>query len=235
MQDTKTIVAAIILAAGSGKRMGGAVPKQLIEIAGKPVLQYTLEKFQACRDIDLIYVVLPPVLAGKYSRIIATDWGIKKLAKVVEGGAERHTSVLAGLQELDDRVDIAMIHDGVRPFVSMRILQDSIKAAQDHGAVVVGLSPKDTVKRIAGNFVRETIDRDQLLLAQTPQTFRKELIIEANQRASRENFFSTDDVALVERMGHEVVVVQGDWRNIKITSPEDLVIAKAFLQEEQCA
>ncbi len=226
-------VAAIIVAAGSGKRIGSDIPKQFLEIGGKPILRHTLEKFQSCSDIDEVIVILPDSLADEYASIIRHDWGITKLVQTIKGGAERHHSVAAGLNAIDESVDIILIHDGVRPFVSSRILRDSVKAAYEHGAAVVGLKPKDTVKKVAKGFVSATLPRDSLLLAQTPQTFRRDVILKANTLAFQQKRFSTDDAALVEQMGHPVAVVEGDWRNIKITSPDDLVLAAAFLEEEK--
>lgn len=229
----KLKVAAIIVAAGSGKRIGGDVAKQFLVIGGKPILRHTLEKFQSCSDIDSVFVILPESVAEAYESIIRHDWEITKLIQTIGGGTERHYSVAAGLKAVDESVDIILIHDGVRPFVSSRILRDSIKAAHEHGAAVVGLKPKDTVKKVAGGFVDTTLPRDTLVLAQTPQTFRREVILKANELAFQHHRFSTDDAALVEQMGHPVAVVEGDWRNIKITSPDDLVLAKAFFEEDR--
>jgi 2-C-methyl-D-erythritol 4-phosphate cytidylyltransferase len=226
-----TKVAAIIVAAGSGVRMGASVPKQFIEIAGKPILQHTLERFEACTWVTDVCVILPAAFVDLY-RVKILEWGISKLAAVTVGGAERHQSVLAGLEALSDDTEIVMIHDGVRPFVSDRILRESIDAARQFGAVVVGLPPKDTIKQADYPMITQTLDRNHLIQAQTPQTFRTEVIRRAYQFAGESGHYSTDDAALVEQMGGEVVVVNGDWKNIKITSPEDLIIAEAFLEQE---
>lgn len=228
---SKLKVAALIVAAGSGKRIGGDMPKQFIEIHGKPILQHTLEKFQNYDQVDEVIVILPRDYADDYEPVIRNEWGITKLLRVIPGGAERHDSVDAGLKAVTHSTDIILIHDGVRPFVSMRILRDSIKAADEYGAAVVGLTPKDTIKKVRGGFVEKTIARDQLLLAQTPQAFRREVILKANELAFQKNKFSTDDTALVEHMGHPIAIVEGEWRNIKITSPDDLLVAKAFFEE----
>lgn len=231
-EKAKPVVAALIVAAGSGTRIGGSTPKQFIKISEKPIIQYTLEKFQTCPHIQQIYAILPSEFIGEYQRIIRNDWEISKLVTVVAGGVERHLSVWAGLQVLDAAVKIVMIHDGVRPFVSQRILKESILTAEHYGAAVVGLPAKDTVKQVDNELVTKTLDRTQILLAQTPQTFRKELILLANKIAFENNSFSTDDAALVEQIGETVAVVPGEWKNIKITSPEDLLIAKAYLDAE---
>ncbi len=229
-RENKTVVAALVVAAGSGVRMGGAMPKQFIEIANKPILQHTLERFQHSAAIDQVYVILSPEYVDEYAAIIENNWRISKLVKVVAGGAERHLSVWAGLQNLSKDVEIVLIHDGVRPFVSEQIIDASIKSAVLYGAAVVGVPPKDTVKQVEGDVIGHTLDRKTLLLAQTPQTFRKNIILKANEQAFADNAFSTDDAALVERMGRQVAIVPGEWKNIKITSPEDLVVAKAFLE-----
>jgi len=224
------LVAALIVAAGSGKRMGGHTPKQFLEINGKPILQHTLERFQASSAVDQIYVVTSPEFTDHYSSVIKADWRITKLCKVIAGGKERHHSVWAGLQALDPDVDVVLIHDGVRPFVSDELIRQSVLSARTHGAVVVGASAKDTVKIVDGDFVKETIDRNSVLLAQTPQTFRKEVIVDAYRHAFATNSFSTDDSALAESVGHKVAVLHGDSTNIKITLPEDLMFAEAFLE-----
>ncbi len=210
--------------------MGGATPKQFIEVANKPILQYTLERFKNAAAIDQIYVILNSRYVGEYGAIIENHWRISKLQKIVAGGSERHLSVWAGLQALRKDVEIVLIHDGVRPFVSEQIIDSSIQSAMLHGAAVVGVPPKDTVKLVDDDFVSNTLDRKKLLLAQTPQAFQSDLIFKAYEQAFANNAFATDDAALVENMGRKVAVVAGDWKNIKITSPEDLVVAKAFLE-----
>ena len=222
-------IAALIVAAGSGKRMGGDVPKQFLEIGGEPILRLTLERFQQASLVSHIYVVTSRHSIDRYGAIFKDEWGITKVAKIVAGGAERHHSVWAGLQALEDSVEIVLIHDGVRPFVSPQIIEKSVQAAKNFGAAVVGVSPKDTVKHVNHERINGTIDRHSVLLAQTPQTFQKKLIISAYEHAFLKNEFSTDDAALVENLGREVVVVPGDSRNIKITTPEDLLIARAFM------
>ena len=223
-------VAALIVAAGSGKRMGGDAPKQFLEINGKPILQHTLERFQASAAVDQIYVVTSLEYVDHYSSIIKSDWQIDKLCKVVAGGEERYLSVWAGLQVLDANVDVVLIHDGVRPLISDQVIEKSVESARTYGAVVVGAPARDTVKIVDGAFVKETIDRNTVLLAQTPQAFRKEVIVDAYEHAFLNNTFSTDDSALAERFGHKVAILLGDSTNIKITVPEDLMFAEALLE-----
>ena len=144
----KSTVAALIVAAGSGRRMAKAIPKQFIEINGKPILRYTLQAFQTCTEIDYIYVILPADRISEYSVIFRKQWGISKLVATVAGGEQRHLSVWAGIEAVAQDVDIIMIHDGVRPFVTHRILRESIDAAEKYGAAVVGMRPKETVKTV---------------------------------------------------------------------------------------
>ncbi len=227
-----TFTTAIIVAAGSGTRMGGMLPKQFLTFKNKPILQHTLERFQSFSEIDSICVVLPPDFVAEYERIIVRDWNISKANCVVAGGGERHLSVWAGIQAVSSETDIIMIHDGVRPFVDERIINESINAALQHGAAVVCKTPKDTVKQRNGNVIHHTLNRETIVLAQTPQTFQKDVILKANEFAFAHNTFSTDDAALVENMGAPVAIVEGDWKNSKITSPEDLLIANAILESE---
>ncbi len=225
-------VAAIIVAAGSGRRIGAAVPKQLLPLGGKPILQRTLERFQSHPMIDDIIVVLPLQWVDELKRVMIEEWDIDKITAVAAGGAERYESVSAGLDAVDAEADVVMIHDGVRPFVGERLIRESIEAAIKTGAAVVGLPPKDTIKRVAQPNRLETLDRSQLVQIQTPQTFRSDVIRRAYRTAAEKKAFSTDDAALVEQMGGEVAVVPGEWINIKITSPEDLIFAEALLNDE---
>lgn len=226
----RKLVAAIIVAAGSGTRMGGDTPKQFLKIRGKAILQYTLERFQLSTAVDQIYVIASPEYRDHYSSVIKSDWHIDKLVNIIAGGKERYDSVWAGLQALSGDVDIVLIHDGVRPFISAHIISQSVQAARRYGAVVVGEPARDTVKIVNGAFVKETIDRASVLLAQTPQTFRKDVIVNAYKHAFSTKSFSTDDSALAENLGHKVAVLHGDSTNIKITLPEDLIFARAFLE-----
>ena len=222
---------AIIVAAGSGQRMRCKTPKQFIEVAGKPILQHTLEVFESCNDVDDIMVVLPPEWAHVYDPIFKKEWNIKKLVHTVTGAGQRHLSVWNGLQAMPHDTEIVIIHDGVRPLVTHEIIRNSIYSAARDGAAVVGVHSRDTVKQIKDGRVVETIPRDDLILVQTPQTFRRDVILAANRTAFDTHRFSTDDAALAEMAGFPVTVVQGSWTNIKITSPEDLKIAEWLLRD----
>lgn len=222
---------AIIVAAGSGQRMKQKTPKQFLKINGKPILQYTLQVFETCNDIDDILVVLPPNLVKKYESVFKKEWNIGKLYCTVQGADQRHLSVWNGLSVLPEDTDIVVIHDGVRPLVTHSIIRNSIEKAKETGAAVVGVKSKDTIKKVNHGYITTTIPRSELVLVQTPQTFRKKIIMAANQTAFKTNRFSTDDSALVEMAGYPVSVVAGDWMNIKITTPEDLKIAELLLNE----
>jgi 2-C-methyl-D-erythritol 4-phosphate cytidylyltransferase len=223
-------VAALIVAAGQGKRFGGPVSKQFLTFKEKPLLYYTLRVFEQCPDIDAIWVILPQDLVEEYSNKIQSDWGIFKFCGAVPGGMERHDSVSAGLAALPDEYALVAIHDGVRPLITSEIISRSVAAARDSGAVIVGMPPKDTIKSVVDGWIKETLDRSRLVLVQTPQVFRVDLIREAYRQAYASHAFSTDDAALVEAMGWPVQVVMGDYRNIKVTSPEDMVFVQAFLE-----
>lgn len=229
-QESHKKVGAIIVAGGKGRRLKSPVSKQYIEIAGKPILRHTLEKFQACRQVDEIVVVLPASDVDRLKSTIDWEWKLTKVKHVVAGGQERYHSVWAGLQKLSENVEVVLIHDGVRPFVTQRMIKESIRAARQHGAAIVGVTPKDTIKTIADETIKRTLDRDTLILVQTPQTFRREIIVSAYRQAFADNQFATDDAALVERIGVSVRIVQGEYSNIKITSLDDLIFASALME-----
>jgi 2-C-methyl-D-erythritol 4-phosphate cytidylyltransferase len=241
-------VAAIILAAGTGSRMGTQpVPKQFLEIGGVPILARTLKKFEDFPGIDQIILV-----ARREDRVACEHLlkarGAQKTAAIVEGGKERQDSGFNGLLHVNPQTEIVLIHDAARMFVTAQILADSIRYARKYGASVVAVPVKDTIKkattwasafqepdevdRADGMFVRETIDRKDLWQIQTPQTFQYNLIFAIHQKARKLGFYGTDDAMLAEHFGHPVKIVYGSYRNIKITTPDDLLIAEAFLRDE---
>ena len=222
-------VTALVVAAGQGKRFGGPVSKQFVALHGKPLLYYTLRVFEQCAEIDTILAVLPPPRMQTLRSEIE-GWGLRKFAGAVAGGAERHDSVCAGLAALPGDCTWVAIHDGVRPLVTPEVIGRTIAAAQRSGAAIAAVPPKDTVKRIDNDEIVETIDRRTLVMVQTPQVFRIDLIRRAYQHARETGSFFTDDAALVEAIGYPVKYVMGDYRNIKITSPEDWVFVQAFLE-----
>jgi 2-C-methyl-D-erythritol 4-phosphate cytidylyltransferase len=221
---------AIVPAAGSGSRMNREVSKQYLALSGKPVLVHTLEVLEACPGVDRLLVVVPPQDLSSVRAEVLAPWNFRKVAAIVPGGRERQDSVRAGLDAVDRDADIVLIHDAVRPLISVDLVERCIRAAAEAGAATLGVPVKDTVKEVApdGRIVR-TCDRTMLWLTQTPQAFRRDIIERAHREAFRDGFRGTDDTSLVERLGIAARMIPGDYRNIKITTPEDLVVAEALL------
>ena len=229
----KPICTAVIVAAGKGRRMGTEVSKQFLPLCGKEILAHSVEKFEKAEKIrDIVLVTGEDSLQDV--RDMAQEYGWKKIVSVVAGGKERQDSVWNGLQAVSDDTDIVLIHDGVRPFVTEDILDHSIETAVEMGGCVAGVPAKDTIKVCnSENIAVATPDRSTLWQIQTPQTFRKDLIMQAYQKAKEDGFVGTDDASLAEYSGCPVKVIMGSYRNIKITTKEDLLIGEAFLKEEQ--
>jgi 2-C-methyl-D-erythritol 4-phosphate cytidylyltransferase len=218
-------VSAIIVAAGEGKRFGSA--KQFALLKGKPVLDRTLETFEEHMKVtEIILVVREDWLREKYlSRY-------KKLAAVVRGGERRQDSVIAGFNQLQpDQSDIVLVHDGVRPLVGKDLISRVIEVAEQKGAAIPALSLEDTIKRVEDERVVKTLDRMTLFKVQTPQGFFYTTLERALKKAKEDSFYGTDEASLVERIGEKVYIVEGDTQNIKITGPEDIHIAEAFLAD----
>lgn len=222
-------VVALIPAAGSGKRMGADRNKQYLEIGGKPILAHTLEVFDRCDAVSEVYLIVPEDDCA-YACEIVDSMRFMKPIKVIPGGRERQDSVRNGLNAIY-KCDIVMVHDGVRPFVTEEILNRSIEDTVRCGATVVAVPAKDTIKSVDENMdVVETLERRKLWQIQTPQTFRFEIIKEAFHKAYHDGYYGTDDASLVERIGHKVHIVEGSYQNIKITTPEDMVLGEAILK-----
>jgi 2-C-methyl-D-erythritol 4-phosphate cytidylyltransferase len=225
-------VIALVPAAGMGKRMGAEINKQYLLLAGKPILAHTLQVFEDAPFIDDVYVITPEAEIPYCREHVVERHGLTKVRDIVPGGAERQHSVMNGLLAVagasDD--DVVLIHDGVRPFVPVRVLERAVEVARSHDGALVAVPAKDTIKVVVNGIVRETPPREELWLAQTPQAFRYSVIRAAHEIAAAEMFLGTDDASLVERMGKDIHIVMGDYRNIKITTPEDLVLAEAFLR-----
>lgn len=223
-------VCAIIVSAGYGRRMGLKGKKQYLLLGDRPILAHTLTVFESSPLVDSIVLVVPPGDTKVCEEGIVRAFGFKKVEAILEGGKERQDSVRRGLDAARG-CDLVLIHDGVRPFVTHRIIEDVLKTASRYGAAVPGMPVKDTVKRIAPDgMVEKTVDREGLWSIQTPQAFRREWIEEGHRRALEEGIYCTDDSALVERLGRPVAVVKGSCRNIKITTKEDLELAEAILR-----
>ena len=229
----KPICAAVIVAAGKGKRMGTEISKQFLPLRGKEILAHTVEKFEHAENIrDIVLVTGQDSLQDVQD--MAQEYGWQKIISVVAGGKERQDSVWNGLLAVSEDTEIVLIHDGVRPFVTEDILTLSIETAVEMGGCVAGVPAKDTIKVCnSENIAVDTPDRSTLWQIQTPQTFQKERIVKAYKQAKDAGFIGTDDASLAEYGGYPVKVIMGSYRNIKITTQEDLLIGEAFLKEGQ--
>jgi 2-C-methyl-D-erythritol 4-phosphate cytidylyltransferase len=223
---------AIIVAAGRGTRAGGAEPKQFRVLAGVPLIVHTLRRFEACAAVDEIVLVAPVEETAPH--VAAGRRELKKLGRIVEGGASRTESVWRGLESLKaGEVEIVAVHDGVRPFVTPQEIERTLRAAGETGAAVLCAPVVDTIKVCEGARISRTLARENLRRALTPQCFRYELLRRAYEYARAEGIEATDDSALVEMLGAQVAVVEGDARNIKITRPEDFALAEILLKESE--
>lgn len=226
----KTI--AIILAGGKGKRMGAPVSKQFIEIDDKPVIYYTIKKFEEVEEINEIILVLPKDEIDYFKNNIQNRFYFN-ISRIIEGGAERQDSVYNALRSVED-ADIVLIHDGARAFVTNEIIKNGIRYAKKYGAAAPGVMPKDTIKvKDNDSFSKDTPIRERLVAVQTPQCFNYSLIKECHENVKREKKIVTDDTMVVEQYGHNVYLYEGDYKNIKITTKEDLILAKAFVKEQK--
>jgi 2-C-methyl-D-erythritol 4-phosphate cytidylyltransferase len=221
----------IVVAAGKGERMGRELPKAFLPVCGIPLLIHTLRAITQSTLISKITIVVAPEREALCRDMLHSYAPFRIPLAVVHGGAERQDSVRLGLATLDPTSEIVAIHDAARPFLEREILDRSIETAAIYGGALVAVPARDTIKRVRedGTIV-ETIPRQQLWLAQTPQTFRVSLIREAHARALAEGAVVTDDAALLERLGKVVQIVPGSYRNFKITTPEDLQVAEALLR-----
>ena len=220
---------AIIVAGGLGKRIEGDLPKQFLKLGDKPILAHTIDRFQKCELIDEIILVVPEDHLGYCSQAIVEEYSFDKIRKIVCGGKERQDSVYQGLKACSNATSIVAIHDGVRPLITVEKITESIELCRDKRAVILAVPAKDTIKRVVDCSVVTTMDRTKLWLVQTPQVFEYRLIRDAYEKAGQENFIGTDDSALVERLGCEVAVLEGEYNNIKITTKEDLILAEKML------
>ena len=219
---------AVIVAAGSASRMGG-IDKIMAPLKGEPVIRRTVRAFQTCDAIREIVIVtrqelLVPVMDLCHS--------FDKVRAVVVGGKDRAESVTLGLRALSHKVKLAAIQDGARPLVSWQVIDRTVRAANSYGAAAPAVPVKDTVKVVRGGIVAETPDRNQLQAVQTPQVFDIDLLTAALQKAAEDGLQITDDCSAVEQLGMSVKIVEGDERNIKITTPLDMQIAELFLEEK---
>ena len=220
---------AVIVAGGSATRMGG-IDKVMAELGGQPMIRRTAQTFQDCDAISEIVIVTRPDLIEKIAGLCQD---FPKVTAVVAGGKSRQESVHNGLNALSEKVKLAAIHDGARPLVTWQVIDRAVRAANTYGAAAPAIPVKDTIKVVQGGVVRETPDRSTLRAVQTPQVFDFDLLRAAHKKVADDGVEVTDDCAAVERMGMSVKIVEGDERNIKVTTPMDLKIAQMLLEEMQ--
>ena len=205
----------------------------MVELFGKPICAHTIEAFERCPAIDSVIVVGHH---GQLDRLreIVERYRFQKVIQIVAGGEKRHESVANGIKVLDGDTRIVVVHDGARPLVSRTLIEEAVKLCATWDAVVAAVPVKQTVKKVNGRSlcVEQTLDREGLWEAQTPQVFKKDILVKAHAKNTKDN--PTDDAVMVERLGVEVKIIEGDYRNIKITTQEDLVIAESFLKGAVC-
>ena len=221
---------AIILAAGKGSRMKEELNKQYLVLKDRPIIAHTLRVFENCPFIDEIILVINPQEQEICKKRILDRFKYKKITQLVSGGDERQRSVHNGLSALDERSEIVLIHDGARPLVTSKVIERCIQGAKAYGAVSAGVPIKETIKIMTKDrFVQYTPKREDVWITQTPQAFQIDIIKQAHDFAILHEVLGTDDAMLVEHMGKKVKMVDGDYENIKITTPEDLIAAEAIL------
>ncbi|MCM8783644.1 MAG: 2-C-methyl-D-erythritol 4-phosphate cytidylyltransferase [Candidatus Omnitrophica bacterium] len=223
-------ISAIIPSAGRGKRLRENKDKVFVTLDNKPIIYYTLKSLEEIEEIGEIILVV----SGR-SFMYAKDEFLKKIRftkvkKVVKGGPTRTDSVWNGLKEIDKTADLILVHDGARPFINKILLKKVIEAGARFGAAVLGVPINATIKKVKSGSVVETVSREYIWETQTPQVFRKDLIVSCYQQAINEGFKPTDDAQVLEHYGKKVKIVEGSILNIKITTPEDLFLAKAILK-----
>lgn len=222
----------IIVAAGKGERMNTEVKKQYIKLHNKPILAYTIEKFENNNEIDDIILVTGKNDIKYCKEEIVEKYKFNKVKKIIEGGNERQYSVFNGLKEISKNTDIVLIHDGVRPFVSNDDIYNIIYNTHKYDGCILGVKVKDTVKVCdKNNFITDTPDRRFIYLAQTPQAFKYDLILKAYESLINSNCILTDDSMILEKIGYKIKIIEGNYTNIKITTPDDLYFGEAILKQ----
>ena len=219
---------AIIVAAGNGSRIGSDKPKQFLEIHGKPVIIHTLERFEACDAVNEIVLVLPADQVVGFAET-ANQFSIKKLSKIVSGGSTRAESAYNGFKAVNDTAQIVAVHDGARPLVTAIEISRTIMAAEKTGAACLVAPVTDTIKEVADERIIGTVDRSRLRRALTPQAFRIDILKEAFENADLSESI-TDECYLIEKLGLQITCIKGSPLNIKVTHPEDLILAELFLR-----
>ncbi|MEH7072338.1 2-C-methyl-D-erythritol 4-phosphate cytidylyltransferase [Neobacillus drentensis] len=221
----------ILPAAGQGKRMGAGKNKLLLELNGVPVLIHTLRVFEQDKACSKIIVALHPQDEKEFKDLLI-KFHVTKAIHFVPGGKERQDSIYNALKTVET-VGVILVHDAARPFICKEHIDRLTQMAEETGAAILGVPVKDTIKKVQDGTVVETVERSSLWAVQTPQAFRISLLMEAYQRAEIDHYLGTDDASLVERLGYPVTMVEGDYDNIKLTTPEDLYFAEAILEKRK--
>ena len=220
-------IGVIIAGAGQSKRLGHN--KVLMELGGKPVLLHSLEKFLRLDSLSELIIVVRPQDEEEIKNILSRAGINYQMIKILYGGKERQDSVYRGLKALTSS-DVVVVHDGARPFVSYELIVKLIKEIEINPAVIPALPVKETVKVVKDGYVESTPKRELLWSVQTPQVFRYDVLLEAYEKAYQDRFYGTDDSSLVERLGYRVKVIEGEYTNLKITTREDLLLARRYLE-----
>ena len=225
-------IQAIIPAAGAGRRLKTSVPKPFIEINDKPMIVHTLSIFERCQQVSSVVLVVPQDQMAEFEKLISAH-KLHKVIRIVAGGDTRRKSVYNGLQVIDHDTDIVLVHDGARPLADAGLIDRVLSSSLNENAVVIGVPLKPTVKRIdpEAMLVKETIARHNLWEIQTPQIFKKDILIKAHEQNGSSE--ATDDAMLVEKLGIKVRIVEGSYDNIKVTTPEDVALAEFFMNRKK--
>ncbi|MBM7663388.1 2-C-methyl-D-erythritol 4-phosphate cytidylyltransferase [Bacillus mesophilus] len=222
----------IIPAAGQGKRMKAGKNKQFILLGTKPVIIHTLSVFEKDKDCTEIILVVNKDEVDTFKTLLK-EHHIHKVKQLINGGEERQHSVYNGLKQVDSDTELVLVHDGARPFITIEKIQLLVQEASKTGAAILAVPVKDTIKRVTNGQVDETVERSSLWTVQTPQAFRVNHLLEAYNLASKTGFLGTDEASLVEQLNKPISVVTGDYDNIKLTTPEDLIYGESILKKCQ--
>jgi 2-C-methyl-D-erythritol 4-phosphate cytidylyltransferase len=224
---------ALVLAAGAGRRIGGNTAKVFLPLAGRPLLLRTLDRVFSARSIEQVVLVVAASEVARCEALLRADAALRGRPWLLQiGGATRQQSAKRGLAKIGSDIDIVMIHDGARPLVSASLIDRCVEAVAEKGAVAVGLPVRDTIKMVSEDRrIQSTPERSSLWEIQTPQVFKRELIVDAHERAERDGVEVTDDAMLVERLGKPVFIIDGERTNLKVTVPEDVWLAESLIRE----
>lgn len=221
----------VLPAAGSGKRMGAGQNKLFLHLLNKPILIHTLEVFQKDEHCTGIWLAVKSE-EREFIQSLLKQYGITKVKGLPNGGEERQHSVHSCIKEMD-HVEIVLVHDAARPFITQPVIDQLVLTAHEKGAAIAGVKAKDTMKKVQDGVITETVDRDNLWAIQTPQAFRFDLLAEAEDVAEKVGFLGTDEAMLVERLGHKVYIVESTYDNVKMTTKEDLLLGEVILRNRK--